>query len=66
MESKQKPMLFYEIKKAVSKHQSREKNCVRHGYFDEIAITVTLYQSNVHEIPQIIDFAESLGGTRST
>jgi radical SAM protein with 4Fe4S-binding SPASM domain len=40
------------------------KNCVRHGYFDEIAITTTLYQSNVDEIPQIIDFAESLGGTR--
>ena len=40
------------------------KNCVRHGYFDEIAITTTLYQSNVHEIPQIIDFAESVGGTR--
>jgi radical SAM protein with 4Fe4S-binding SPASM domain len=40
------------------------KNCVRHQYFDEIAITTTLYQSNVHEIPQIIDYAESLGGTR--
>lgn len=40
------------------------KNYVRHGRFDEIAITTTLYQSNVHEIPQIINFAESLGGTR--
>ncbi len=40
------------------------KNCVKYGNFEEIAITTTLYKSNVKEIPQIVNFTESLGATR--
>ena len=40
------------------------KNCVNYGNFEEIAVTATLYKSNVQEVPQIVDFAESLGATR--
>ena len=40
------------------------QNCVKNGYFEEVAITTTLYQSNASEIPQIVDLAESLGATR--
>lgn len=40
------------------------QNCVKYGNFEEIAITSTLYKSNVKEIPKIIDVAESLGATR--
>ena len=40
------------------------QNCVKYGDFEEIAITSTLYKSNVNEIPKIVDFAESLGATR--
>ncbi len=40
------------------------QNCVNYGNFEEIAVTATLYKSNAQEIPQIVDFAESLGATR--
>ena len=39
-------------------------NCKEYGNFEEVAVTTTLYKSNVSEIPQIVDLAESLGATR--
>lgn len=40
------------------------KNSVKYGNFEEIAVTTTLYKSNIQEVPQIVDFAEKLGATR--
>jgi radical SAM protein with 4Fe4S-binding SPASM domain len=40
------------------------QNCVKNNYFEEVAITTTLYKSNAVEISQIVNLAESLGATR--
>jgi radical SAM protein with 4Fe4S-binding SPASM domain len=37
---------------------------MKNNYFEEVAITTTLYKSNAVEISQIVNLAESLGATR--